>query len=288
MILCATDFSPGAEVATTIAARMAKRVGAPLHVVHVVDRGALSVDLDAAQRDQVRERLAREADRLRHHCPTLTAQLVEGTPDEQIVQLAEGMKPRAVVIGAFGFRSPSRWLVGSIAERVVQTCPVPVLAVRPREQIDAWARGKAQLRVLISHDGTDTDDALFRWTSFLREVGPTEVVIGHIYFPVPKHSGVHTDIPAELRDDYDAAKILSADLTARWRRSGDGPSPTVRCAPGLGMTAYQIAELVEHERADLIVVGTHRRHGLDRFWHGSISQGVLRLAGVTVACIPRA
>lgn len=287
MILCATDFSPGAEMATTIAARIANRVPTPLHLVHVVDCGTMAVDLDDAQRARVRERLAREADRLRHHCPTLTEQLVEGTPDERIVELAEQLRPRAVVIGAFGFRSPHRWLIGSIAERVVQTSPVPVLAIRAREQIDAWTRGEAQLRVLICHDGTDADDALLRWTSFLQLVGPCEHVIGHIGFPLPTRSPVHAEVPEELRNDYDAAHVVSADLTARWRRIGEGPSPPVRVEVGLGMAAHQIAELVEREHADLVVVGTHRRQGLDRFWHGSISQGVLRLAGVTVACIPR-
>ena len=113
-------------------------------------------------------------------------------------------------------------------------------------------------------------------------------MIGHVYFPVPKRGGILAEAPAELRTDQEAAEILSADLTARWRQSGSGPSPSVRVVPGFGMTAHQIADLVESERTDLVVVGTHHRHGLDRFWHGSISQGVLRLAGVTVACIPRA
>jgi len=287
MILCATDFSPNAEVATTIAARMANRTGLPLHVVHVIDSGAMSVDLDEAQLDRVRERLTREADRLRRHCPTVAEQLVQGAPDERIVELAEQLRPRAVVIGAFGFRSPRRWLIGSIAERVVQTSDVPVLAVRAREQIDAWTRGETQLRVLICHDGTGGDDALLGWTSFLRQIGPCELMIGHICFPPPARSPVHAEVTEELRNDDDAAHVLGADLTARWRRIGEGPSPTVRVELGLGMAAHQIAELVEREHADLVVVGTHRRQGLDRFWHGSISQGVLRLAGVTVACIPR-
>jgi nucleotide-binding universal stress UspA family protein len=38
--------------------------------------------------------------------------------------------------------------------------------------------------------------------------------------------------------------------------------------------------------ADLLVVGTHRRAGLDRWTRGSVSRGILRHAPMNVACVP--
>jgi nucleotide-binding universal stress UspA family protein len=40
------------------------------------------------------------------------------------------------------------------------------------------------------------------------------------------------------------------------------------------------------EGADVLVVGTHQRRGMDRLWHGSVSRGVLGLAPTSVACVP--
>jgi len=48
----------------------------------------------------------------------------------------------------------------------------------------------------------------------------------------------------------------------------------------------RLIECAKEDRADLIVVGTNQRRGLDRFWLGSVSRGILHHAATNVACIP--
>jgi nucleotide-binding universal stress UspA family protein len=55
---------------------------------------------------------------------------------------------------------------------------------------------------------------------------------------------------------------------------------------GLGNVADRLVELARAERADLMVVGAHQRGFLGRLWHGSVSEGVLEQAEMSVACVP--
>jgi nucleotide-binding universal stress UspA family protein len=47
-----------------------------------------------------------------------------------------------------------------------------------------------------------------------------------------------------------------------------------------------LVDLARAAQADLLVVGTHQRHGLERWTKGSVSRGVLRHAPMSVACVP--
>jgi nucleotide-binding universal stress UspA family protein len=49
-----------------------------------------------------------------------------------------------------------------------------------------------------------------------------------------------------------------------------------------------LVEMAREEQVDLVVVGTHQRHGLGRVGRPSFSRGLLRDAPMNVACIPAA
>ena len=61
---------------------------------------------------------------------TIDTELVPGAPAETIVERAAEEDVDLVVIGSHGRKGVSRILLGSVAERVVQRAPVPVLVVR--------------------------------------------------------------------------------------------------------------------------------------------------------------
>ncbi len=54
-------------------------------------------------------------------------------------------------------------------------------------------------------------------------------------------------------------------------------------APGLYET---IVEAVHEQRADLVVMGTHGRSGIERLFAGSVAEGVLRHTRVPILAIP--
>ena len=60
----------------------------------------------------------------------------------------------------------------------------------------------------------------------------------------------------------------------------------VRIEKGWGRSDAHLIQVAREEHADLIVIGTHQRHGLARLGHLSVSRGVLHYAPMNVVCVP--
>ena len=54
-----------------------------------------------------------------------------GCPDEEICNMVKEYKAELVVMSTHGYTPFSRLAFGSVAERVLRCCPVPVLSIRP-------------------------------------------------------------------------------------------------------------------------------------------------------------
>jgi universal stress protein A len=129
-VMVATDFSACSSEAARVAAEYARKLGARLHIVHVVLPSS-----DPASRSEL-SRLAEELSRI---VPVVTAVESGISAADQIVRYADRHGVDLIVLGTHGRTGVSRALVGSVAERVVRTAPCPVLTVpsRPRSQAPA-------------------------------------------------------------------------------------------------------------------------------------------------------
>ena len=56
--------------------------------------------------------------------------LTIGEPHDQIVNYADSLRVNLIVMGTYGRRGAARLLIGSVAERVIEYSPCPVLVVR--------------------------------------------------------------------------------------------------------------------------------------------------------------
>jgi len=71
--------------------------------------------------------LAKQPDEVRSH---VTAELKHGVPAEVILDTAKEAGFDLVVVGTHGRRGVKRFLLGSVAERVIRHAHCPVLVVR--------------------------------------------------------------------------------------------------------------------------------------------------------------
>jgi nucleotide-binding universal stress UspA family protein len=143
VVLVPTDFSPCSDGAVALAADLARLHGARLVLLHVSDVGA--VDLAATVRPSadgpavavgayVKSTAEAElrATALRAGLGDVGLRVEIGRPAERIVAAAAAVDADVVVMGTHGRTGLAHLLVGSVTERVVRTCSVPVLTVRPR------------------------------------------------------------------------------------------------------------------------------------------------------------
>lgn len=138
-ILVPTDGSPNSNHAGRLAVQMASVHDARLTIAYVVDDTI--VDEIASATGKSREATVQDLQdkgqsyvdyigRLaRHNDVECEEVILEGTPYREIADLARDLRANLIVIGRVGCRGPRCALVGSVAERVIEYAPCPVLVV---------------------------------------------------------------------------------------------------------------------------------------------------------------
>lgn len=142
-ILVPMDGSRTSDLGLEEAIKLAKDQRARLCLLHVVDESVLTqyVYADAATVDTLLESLLESGRKVldkaeakvrkqRIRSQSVLIENILGNVADVIVQQAKKWRAQLIVIGTHGRRGVSRMVMGSAAEGVVRTTPVPVLLVR--------------------------------------------------------------------------------------------------------------------------------------------------------------
>jgi universal stress protein A len=143
-ILVATDFSEPAEVAVNYGRDLARAYDATLHVIHVIENmlafygpevGFALTDveqnIEAAVRHDLESTVAAHQDDRLDVVTTVTR---GSNVAHAITEYAGANAIDLIIVGTHGRGAVSRFLMGSVAERVVRSAPCPVLTVRAHER----------------------------------------------------------------------------------------------------------------------------------------------------------
>jgi len=140
-IIVPLDGSDLAEQAVPVAAALVADLGVPVHLMRVLDFDALRATVQAGihasaaymrSQEEVQhhaeEYLAEQAQELRNRDLTATAEVFTGSP---AVTLLDAIRPDdLVVMTTHGRGGVRRWLLGSVADKLVRAAASPVLLVR--------------------------------------------------------------------------------------------------------------------------------------------------------------
>ncbi|MFB6173650.1 MAG: universal stress protein [Halobacteriales archaeon] len=133
-VVVATDGSESVERAVDWALDIAERFEAEVNALSVVDTGEVEgapeevrEEFRAGLEERAEAAIADVADRAEGEVVTAVR---DGRPADAIPAYARERDADLVALGTRGRHGENRFLVGSVAERVVRTCPVPVLTVR--------------------------------------------------------------------------------------------------------------------------------------------------------------
>ena len=142
-ILVAVDGSAPARRALDEALRLAQEGGAKLRLLHVIEENLLALTPEAGMLaaqlltalQQAGDELLRDALALAKassvDADTVKVESVGGRVGEVIVEQASTWSADLIVMGTHGRRGLSHLVLGSDAERVARSAPVPLLLVRP-------------------------------------------------------------------------------------------------------------------------------------------------------------
>jgi len=140
-ILVPIDFSPSAAAVVEWAAHLAQEHGSRLILLHAyhlpvefqqLEAAYLPPDFWANVKNEAAGTLERYAEPLRAAGIQAECVVREGYPATVIEEEAARIGADLIVIGTRGLSGLKHLLLGSIAERVVQRAPCPVLSVKQR------------------------------------------------------------------------------------------------------------------------------------------------------------
>jgi nucleotide-binding universal stress UspA family protein len=146
-ILVAVDFSDASKAALALALALAEKVGAQVHVLHVLEYpiymtpdltvtvpGSPSQAYVAYARKQTAEMMQGLVAPHRESAVRFTEEIIPGEPGAKILNSAKEGGFDLIVMGTHGRKGLKHLLLGSVAEWVVRNAPCPVLTTRERER----------------------------------------------------------------------------------------------------------------------------------------------------------
>jgi len=140
-ILVPTDFSACADEALAVALELAKKFESHVILTHACESPstaymgmmATPLDLITPVREAAKEALAQSFALLQRNHADSESLLLFGNAPLELLRAIESSRADLVVIGTHGRTGLTHLLLGSVAEKIVRTSPVPVLTVRKRK-----------------------------------------------------------------------------------------------------------------------------------------------------------
>ncbi len=282
-ILFPTDFSSVAEDAFAHAAHLALQSGATICVFNVLTPGegdgsnpmdflpVQPVEGDAVDGAAPQRMEVRTVTQERGTVPVVYAQTESTTPETAIVEHATEHDVDLVVMGTHGRKGMDRLLSGSVAEEVVRQAPCPVFTVLAQDD-----RAETPIdRVLVPVDLSEQSALVVDHAAALADTYGAPIDLLHVVEEAafPSAYGMDPLTPSQPDVQERAGEALEA-LVAEIENV-DVPINTHVLA---GYAARDIVDFATEHAADLIVMATHGRTGLQRFLIGSVAEKVVRSA----------
>jgi nucleotide-binding universal stress UspA family protein len=129
-VIVPLDGSELAETAIDDAVRIAELSLSPVFLLRVIGKHA-----DTEERDTAGAYLEQISSRLARLKVLAIPELVTGHPVESILRTMERRPGSVVVLTTRGAGGLTRWVRGSVADRLIQQAPGPIIVVSPRQHV---------------------------------------------------------------------------------------------------------------------------------------------------------
>ena len=284
-ILIPTDFSPAAEVACHLGARLAHSFKAGVILFHAIPGVELLEVMNRAKGrtqvdvlDDVRERLRGWFESVvvpeLRRVITVEVKVKVGEPIPEIAEMAKRSGADLILMATHGRTGLAHLLMGSVTEAVLRSGPVPVLALKLGQGDRPLTAVK---RIMWATDLSPVSERAWRYALKLADAFAAEVILLHAVRPT-KLAGLGD----QAQEHYLAP--LRAELERR-QQSVESLGLCARRKVVVGVPAEVIVIEAQAEQADLVVVGTHGRSGLPHVLLGSVAEAVIRKAPCPVLAV---
>ena len=207
-----------------------------------------------------------------------------GRPHLVIGAIADEEGADLIAMTTHGRSGFARWVMGSVADKVLRTSRKPVLLVHSHDESQEPAAREVQIeRILVPLDGSPLGESVIPFVQDLAKSLHASLLLLDVVVPTPELSATFlpysTSILEELR--VGAEKYIEG-VGKRIGASG----VAVETTAVVGQAAEAILDAAKQTSADLIALSTHGRSGPARWILGSVADAVIRHADRPCLVIP--
>lgn len=292
-VLVPLDGSRLAEAALPVAVCVAERLGATVTLLHVIERGAPAAVhgqphlTDPGRAEQYLEEVRRRAFPPVVSVASHVHRIEQADVARSLVDHGVELGADLVVMCTHGAGGLRHRLFGTVAQKVIALGRLPVLLV-PAEA--PAARRFACRHALVPLDGRPAHEqalpvaaALVRsWkgTVHLLRVVPTLTTLA------PTGAASAQLLPGTTVNLLDLEEDRGREYVEaqRARLQANGVDATADVVRGDAVGA--IIDAARRFQADLVIVGTHGRRGMEAFWAGSVAPRLVGRVAVPLLLVP--
>jgi nucleotide-binding universal stress UspA family protein len=204
----------------------------------------------------------------------------KGKAEDTIIEKAATDKAMLITMATHGRSGLNRFLLGSIAEKVLRGAANPLLLIRATE--DGKPAGEAMLKsVIVPLDGSELAEAVLPLVADMAKKLDLEVELFRAYH-IPYnvyagdegfYAGNYDELLASVRDE---AKEYLDKKASDLKRLG---VTKVTCVTKEGFAGDEIIALGRKTADNLIAMSSHGRSGVNRWMLGSVAETVVRHSG---------
>lgn len=293
-LLIPLDGSRLAEAALPPALSLAQTLGAPVTLLHIIEKGApasVHQEPHLRQAEEAEAYLQRIAQRFAEAGVTVHVHVhtraVTNVAESIVAHAMHEFSPDLIVMCAHGQGGLRDVLIGNIAQQVLARHQTPILLCRPQTETPPPFTLR---RLLLPLDEESRHDISLEYARHLGGAYAAEVclltVIPTLTTLRGERAAAGTLLPLTAATYLDwLEEEVGAHLQAHQQDlQRAGVRTCVRVERG--DPAEQIVRTAEAEDADLILLATHRKAGLDAFWSHSVAPEVTRRTRRPVLLIP--
>ena len=214
------------------------------------------------------------------------SEIQAGVPKKAIVEYAQNWGANLIMVGSHRSNAVARFLLGSVSRAVFRSAPCSVEIVRPSPRgVPASSRG---MKILVGTDGSNCSEKAVRAVANRPWPAETLVRVISVREPIVPAAAMPTAFDPVLMDevvDRERRRADDALTSARQIVSSAGLKLCNSSETLFGDPRSILLDEAKSWGADLLVVGSHGLHGLDRVLLGSVSEAVAMHAHCSVEVI---
>lgn len=292
-ILVSLDGSKVAEQVLPYVRYLAVKLKIPVDLLTVVDLVGMTGAMATSNAPNLDTFVAENVQRCEAYLGTIGKTLagvasshmvVKGKPEEVVIEKASRFSDTLIAMATHGRSGVDRWLLGSVAEKVLRVTTNPLLLVRATK--DGKSEGeKVFKRVIVPLDGSALAEKVLPHVTALAKGLTFETVLLRAYNLRQVISTFEDYVPDWDLLEAEAMGEATSYLNSKVQELKGQGLANISTRTSEKETAQEIIDLAA-EPDSLIAMCTHGRSGLKRWVLGSVTEKVVRHSNSPILIIP--